>query len=82
MCGRRPRVKGFFWFSARGRVQVMCPACGTREWVKRCRARENDRDPICGSHVPVRLDVTSHSECQTAQAAAAMATLLERAGAR
>jgi hypothetical protein len=30
MCGRRQRVKGFFWLSARGRVQVMCPAyvCG------------------------------------------------------
>ena len=30
MCGRRPRVKGFFWLSACGRVQVMCPAyvCG------------------------------------------------------
>jgi hypothetical protein len=27
MCGRRPRVKGFFWLSACGRVQVMCPAC-------------------------------------------------------
>jgi aerobic-type carbon monoxide dehydrogenase small subunit (CoxS/CutS family) len=27
MCGRRPRVKGFFWLSAFGRVQVMCPAC-------------------------------------------------------
>jgi len=23
----RPRVKGSFWLSACGRVQVMCPAC-------------------------------------------------------
>ena len=33
MCGRRPRVKGFFWLSACGRVQVMCPAfwCGAHD---------------------------------------------------
>ena len=107
MCGRRPRVKGFFWLSACGRVQVMCPACLCGAMtagpdVIRRSSPYLARTQECLTHSgfsrspvqPVRikpsspstflyaLDVTSHSQCRHLQAAAVMAALLKRFGAR